>query len=448
MKSGLLSILEKGSVFVFGFGSLYILARLLEDIELGTWFLFGTIVSFVEVGRTGLLQNALIKFLTTSEDAAEKRRIATASLFLSFALTAVCIVFLLLFSELLSQALQAPMLSGLLRIYCMTTIVLIPMQQFNFMQQANFDFRGIFWSNFAWKGLFFFFLVYLFFSSTPISIQLLAYFQIGTAALAGFISFWFGRPYLQFSRQLSFPWVRELFNFGRFVFGTNLSTMIYKTLDRMMISGLTVSGAAAVGVYEIAIRFTNLVEVPTFSVASVVFPKSSEKMAREGTVAIKNLYEQSVGAILAIVLPFLLFIFIFAEPIIVILATEEYLSSVPVLRTTIWFGLFIPFAVQFGTVVDSIGKPKVNFYFTLIGLILNIVLNYVFITRMGVIGAAYGTLLSYGLLFVITQLVLNRLIGTNPINVFRHILPFYRKGYNLAYNFLKNRTIDPIKPEA
>ncbi|MEO1626146.1 MAG: flippase [Bacteroidota bacterium] len=449
MKSGLLSILEKGSVFVFGFGSLYLLARMLEGVELGTWFLFGTIVSFIEVGRSGLLQNALIKYLTTSP-AEEKPKIATASLFLSFCLTILCILFLLLFSEFLSRILQAPLLSSLLRIYCITTILLIPMQQFNFMQQANFDFRGIFWSNFAWKGLFFFFLAFLFFSPWTADVQLLAYYQIGTASIAGLISFLIGRPYLTFSWQIDMGWVRRLFGFGLFVFGTNLSTMLYKTLDRMMISSMTVAGAAAVGVYEIAIRFTNLVEVPTFSVASVVFPKSSEKMATEGKSAIKELYEQSVGAILALVLPFLLLVFVLAEPIIVLLATEEYLSSVPVLRTTIWFGLFIPFAVQFGTVVDSMGLPKVNFAFTLLGLVLNIVLNYLFISQMGIIGAAYGTLISYVLLFLITQIVLNRLIGTHPLNVFRHILPFYRKGYSLAYKFLnkEEETVDSVKPEA
>ncbi len=443
LKSGTLSILEKGSVFVFGFGSIYILTRAFSTAEFGVWVLFYTVTSFLEVSRAGLLQNALVKYLSTSGEE-DKPIIATNSLLLNALLTGCFVVLLLVSAPLLARLFSAPALTPLLDIYCMTAILLIPMQQFNYIQQANLDFRGIFWSNFTLKGLFFAFVLSLFLLKIPIELITLAKFQLLTAVLASVVSFAFGRRYLQFAWQFSRRWFGRLFKFGLFVFGTNLSTMIYKTIDKLMlgylapISKVAMLSTVAVGIYEWAIKITNLVEVPTFSVASVVFPQSARKMQSEGSAAIKALYEKSVGAILAIILPFILFVYFFAEQIIVFLATDKYLATVPVLQVTIWFGLFMPFAVQFGTVLDSIGKPQINFMFTLIGTIINIITNYFFISQFGVIGAAYGTLTAYIILFITTQIVLFRMLGVWAPNVFKYLFQFYRQIGNRSAGYVKN----------
>ena len=438
LKSGLLSIFEKGSVFIFGFGSIYILTRAFTKAEFGVWVLFYTITSFIEVGRNGLLQNALVKYLSTCEKN-ETPIVASASLLLNGLLSLCCILFLLLFAPMLSGLLNSPTLSTLLYIYCLSTLFLVPQQQFNFIQQANLDFRGIFWSNFSWKGLFFLYILIHYLMGWPMTLAQLATFQIFTALVSAIVSYGFGRQYLKFSRSIDWQWVSKLFHFGRFVFGTNLSTMLYKTIDKLMLGNI--AGTTAVGLYEWAIKITNLVEVPTFSVASVVFPQSARKMETEGKGAVKHLYEKSVGAILALILPFMLFVWVFAEPIIRFLATEAYIDTVPILRVTICFGLFIPFAVQFGTALDSIGRPKVNFRFTLIGLLVNMVLNYIFIHQFGAIGAAYGTLTSYCILFVAMQILLHRMIGVQPLNALRQLVFFYANGFKYVQQLLNNRKV-------
>ncbi|MEM1322244.1 MAG: flippase [Bacteroidota bacterium] len=424
LKSGFLSLLEKGSVFVFGFGSVFFLLRGLSMDDYGTYVLFLAITAFIEVGRNGLLQNALVKFLSTCEPE-ETGRIATASISISLGLTLICILILLLFGELFGRMLNAPGLGLLLRIYCITTLILIPFHQFNFIQQANLDFSGIFWSNFINKGLFFAFLAILFFFSYEFSLVYIVTFQAFAALMGAFATCWIGRKYLHFSWTIDWSWVKTLFNYGRFIFGTNLNAMIHKKIDTLMLGNLL--GPAASGIYDLAIRITNLVEVPTFSVASIVFPQSARRMETDGKEAIRYLYERSVGLILAIILPFLAFVFIFAKYIILLLASDKGADAVQVLQVTIFFGLFIPYAVQFGTVLDSIGKPKLNFRFTLVGATLNIVCNYIFITRFGVMGAAYGTLTTYAIIFVATQIVLNRLIGVKPQNALVYMLHFYTK---------------------
>ena len=432
IKSGAFSLFEKGAGLIFGLGSLFILVRIYIDDKttFGLWLTFGIVCAIIDVGRAGLQQNALVKYLSAAVQEKNKKEqglITTASLFNNIIITAIVICVLYFLGSLIESVFKDTYgLAELLKIYCLTSFFLMFFQQFNFVQQSFFKFDGIFWSNLVYKGSFFAFVLFLYFRNEIPPLSQLAWFQVFAAIAAALVSWLFTRKFWQFATKLDFNWVKALFNFGIFGFGTNMSTMLHKNLDRIMLGSLI--GPAALAVYEWAVRLTLLIEVPTFSVASVVYPKSSQRVANGDHSSLKELYEKSVGAILAIILPFVILVFLLAYPIILILATSAYVEAVPVLRITMIFALFIPYAVMFGTVIDSMGKPKLNFIFTAAGFLINIVANYICITNFGVIGAAYGTLFSWGILTIAGQIVLYNLLGVIFYKPFTHIIPFYKNG--------------------
>ncbi|MEM8906895.1 MAG: flippase [Bacteroidota bacterium] len=440
LTSGLFSLFEKGSVFIFGFIGTILLIRSLEIEAFGIWALFLATTSLFEVAIIGLVQNALVKYLATSDDHSYAK-INSASLVLNVCFTAMAALFLFLASDwiagMVSQLVEVDALATMFRWYTLTLFILIPFYQFNHIQQANLNFKGIFWSNFARKGLFFTFIAFLFLSGRDFVVLDLVLFQIAGASLGAVVAWYFARRYLRFSWQIESKWLQKLFSFGIFVFGTNLSTMLYKNIDRLMLGSLLTE--VAVALYDLAIRITNLVDVPAVSVASVVFPQGAKKAATEGHQAIQVLYEKSVAAILCLILPFIGFILLFPEFVIVLIGGAKYLDSVPLLRLTILFGLFLPFAIQFGTVLDSIGRPFINFCFTLGGMILNVLLNYIFISNFGVVGAAYGTLLTYGITFVFNQIVLYRLFKIKAYRVLFYIPSLYREAFRIIKKALAKK---------
>jgi len=156
------------------------------------------------------------------------------------------------------------------------------------------------------------------------------------------------------------------------------------------------------------VKITYLIEAPALAAASVVFPQSAKAMARDGTAGVKFLYEKVVGIILGVLLPFVLVALLFPEVVIQVIAGPRYIEAVPILRITVLYGLIIPFWIQFGTVLDSIGLPKINFYYTLAGGILNLLLVALFVRQWGVIGAAYAGLTSYSVMLVFQQLLLRK----------------------------------------
>ena len=117
--------MQQGTSLLFGVGSFMILSRALSEYMLGAWVLFLLTATFFEQGRTGLQQNALVKFLTTAEGQ-EYRRINTASLCLNFIVTLTIAALLFSLAKLLSLAMDAPELYQLLLIYCLTNICLLP----------------------------------------------------------------------------------------------------------------------------------------------------------------------------------------------------------------------------------------------------------------------------------------------------------------------------------
>ncbi len=434
LRSGFLTLLERGSGMVFSLGTAVLLLRALSKEEFAAWGLFILVTYFLEMGRTGLIQNGLVRFLTIHrQEPATYSAITTASLFLNFAFSIASNLLLWLGMSWFIEMYHAPQLAVVLPVYFVTNFVMALFYHYNFVQQANFEFRGIFWSTFWFRGALFAWVAFCKITGQPIVLQHLALAMLAGAVLGAAGSYRFAQKHLNHARRVDFQWVGKLISYGKFVLGTNVSTMFYKNMDKLALGHLI--GPAAFAVYDAAGKVTQMIEAPSFSIAAVVFPQSAERMEREGTVGVKHLYERSVGATLAIILPFLVFVLIFAQPIILLFAGPQYLESAGILQLTAFFGVFMPFAVQFGTILDSTGRPATNFVYTTFTAVINLGLSYLFVHRFGLVGAALATLTGYAISFVFMQHFLYKKYGINALRAFQYIPGFYM----IAWNLLKRK---------
>lgn len=427
-KSGAYTFMERFSLQLFRFGSFYLLVRSLTREEFGVWAIFLIISAIVEVVRIGLIQNALIKAITSNEDEKVQARIGTASFTLNLGFALIVTLVLFAIARLQYYWFGEILLENLLHMYIFTNLFLVPFFHFTFLAQAKFDFRTIFISNFVRQLVFFVFVLLIYLSPEwNFRILHLAGMQAIGALLGSATAYIMGRKYIKFSPRLDLDWVRWLFNYGKFVIGTNLSSMLSKSLDQLMLGAMI--NPVATAVYSTAIKIANLVEVPTQSMAAIVFPKSSQRIEEEGTQAAKALYEKSVAVLLALIVPGVMFVILFPEFVIQLVAGDQYLDAVPVLRVAMLYGLFVPFSRQFGTMLDAMGKPGVNFFLVMTGALVNGVLNYILIGQMGIMGAAYATLISYIIFFVINQVILYREAGIQLWKVFVYTQKVYINGF-------------------
>jgi O-antigen/teichoic acid export membrane protein len=86
---------------------------------------------------------------------------------------------------------------------------------------------------------------------------------------------------------------------------------------------------------------------------------------------------------------------IFSSDIINIIFGNEFQSAAPVLTIYIWAGVAVFLGVASSQYLITENFTKLSFFRTLIGMVINVILNLVLIPKYGIIGAAYATLISY-----------------------------------------------------
>lgn len=435
LMSGMYSMGDRVAALVFGFGTLWMLTRLTSQANFGVWVFFTGLVATVEVARTGLLQNALIRYLTITDEK-DHGAIHGGAWLLNGSIAILGAMFLWIGGAYLEPWLHFPGLGSLTKIYALTFLAMTPLWQFNYIQQAHLEFRGAFWATILRYSTMFLLTLSMYFAyiqvdgSSLLILEYLAWGQLIAASLGALISYRYAKAYIPKIVKLSWPWCNKLIGFGKYVFGTNLSSMLYKQVDTAMLGALLL-GPVPAAVYGLAIRITNFVDVPTLAVASIVFPESS-RVSTEGPEAQARMYEKASAAILAFVLPALLVVGILPGFIVDIVGGGKYAETIPVLQITVLFSLFIPFANQFGTLLDASGNPKLNFIYTVAGMILNVIFNYIFITNFGIIGAPIGTLCTYTIMFVAMQSLLYRKYGVRLINVLKAMPKTYAMIWDFA----------------
>jgi O-antigen/teichoic acid export membrane protein len=186
--------------------------------------------------------------------------------------------------------------------------------------------------------------------------------------------------------------------------------------------------------YNASTRISNMVDMPSQVLADVAFTKATQ-LDNTDKASIKNMYEKTVGAILTFSLPALIFILLFPNLILRILAGAAFLQAAPILRITAFFGFILPFLKQYGTIMDATGHPHINFRTNLLAFVLNVAFNWIGIHYLGFLGAACGTATTYFVIFIVTQRILYRKFDIRFTQVFRNTIEFYIRLFRMAKQY-------------
>jgi O-antigen/teichoic acid export membrane protein len=179
-----------------------------------------------------------------------------------------------------------------------------------------------------------------------------------------------------------------------------------------------------------------MMDVPSFAIADVLFPKNIEAMISSGPDKVRYYFERMVGTIVSILAPLSILIFLVPHVFITILAGNKYYAAIPILQIVILFSILRPFFYQFGTTMDAIGKPALNFWVNLLVMILNYAFMYIGLRYTGWLGAAYGADMAAVCSFLIMYFVLKKAVGVQIGETVKWIW----KSYTEIFNYLKKNS--------
>lgn len=436
------TLLNRFSLIAFGVVSYIILAKKVFPTvgEMGIWALFLAIFTLVENIKQGLLRNPMIKFLSEPEYVNHRNKIQSASLFTNILFSTLVIGLLFFGGHMFAGLLNTPELYPLFQWGIGIVLVLIPFNHFEVLLQAHFKFKAIFYGYFFRQGIFMVSVITLLIIDKPVlTLVNLAKLQIFSQFCGTLVLLYFAREYFYRRFETEKRTMLRMFHFGKYIFGTNVFSAFGRSADQFISAGLISSDVVAY--YNVVSRINNMMDVPSIAIADVLFPKNVEAMATIGTDKVRYYFERMVGTIVCILLPASIVIFLIPHVFIMILAGSKYYAAVPILQIVILFSFLRPFSYQFGTTMDAIGKPRTNFWVNLLAMGLNYGCMYLGLRYTGWLGAAYGSVVSAILSFIIMYSVLHKTIGVRLGETFRYTWVTYQEIYNRFRKILGKKDV-------
>jgi len=173
-----------------------------------------------------------------------------------------------------------------------------------------------------------------------------------------------------------------------------LAIVVYMKIDEVMLRQL--AGPAAVGVYAAAARSSEVWYFLPAALASSVLPallRAKGGEAVEYARRQQQYYDLSAAVAYGLSVP----VALAAGWIVRVAYGEQFAAAGPILAVHIWSSVFVFLGVARGQWLVNEGLQKFYLAATAAGAVTNVALNFWFIPRWGGLGAAWATVISYGL---------------------------------------------------
>ena len=200
------------------------------------------------------------------------------------------------------------------------------------------------------------------------------------------------RPIPQFDS--SFTW--SLIRVGLPILISGFVLSLLATIDRLMV--ITFLGEKQLGYFGLALLLTNLVSLVPAMASQVLFPRITNPYGSSGkNVEALRSFILTPPKILSTLLPVLIGSLYFSLPLVIRVLLPAYIPGITAARIVIVGIFFFGILGSTDNFLVTTGKLKQYAFFGCVALLLNIVLDYLFIRLgYGINGIAFGgTLITY-----------------------------------------------------
>lgn len=212
----------------------------------------------------------------------------------------------------------------------------------------------------------------------------------------------------------SFNWLiaKEILSSSWLLMLSSASTFIYMRIDQVMIGNFL--GEKEVGLYSAAVKLSEIWYFIPGVICGSLFPaivnaKKSNLIIYYNRLRKLYWFLFIISFLISVAITFL------APFIIQSFFGLEYLNAIPILRVYVWstIGSFMGWAIGQYFLIEN--RVKILFYYTVFSMFINIILNIVLIPKIGSVGAALATSISYSIGPIVVY-IFNKVYKNNVIS--------------------------------
>lgn len=431
-----LSLAGNLAIALFGISGFALLARSLSVDMFGQWVLFIAAGSFVEMFRFGITNTGLIRYLSGADESSRRKLIGSNAL-IGLSATVIIAAILFIINICFYQSIQHSGYKLFFTWYPLLAFLNLPWNNALVLLQADRKYGKILALKAINSGSFFLILLinFCFFKMTILQI-IVAYLAINL--ITSVISILFGWDGLKDIRNASTETNSTLLHFGKYTTFTLIGTNLLRSADTLIIS-LSPLGNAAIALYSVPLKLTELQQIPLRSFAATAFPKMSKASLHGKIEEVRELFYTYSGALTYLFVFLSVFTFLFADVFVFFIAGKQYLQSDPItgfnavsiVRVFSLYGLLLPIDRMTGIGLDSINKPNINALKVLFMVIANIVgdLVAIFIFKSLILVAVASIIFTIVGIWI-GMIFLNKELTLQYSEIFRQGITFYRSLFN------------------
>jgi O-antigen/teichoic acid export membrane protein len=187
--------------------------------------------------------------------------------------------------------------------------------------------------------------------------------------------------------------VRELWGLSRLLLVGRGASLVFHHTGRILVA--TMLGAAAVGIYEVVVKFPRLLKSWLGFVNAAIMPAISELAAVDHTAAIRRVFGTGTSFHVFISYPVVLGIMVLAEPLLVVWMGPNFGQYGPLLRIALAYNLLVALIGVGGSLV--LGMERLFGRYTVVGVVaavVNVAAALVLIPQIGLMGVFVAPVLS------------------------------------------------------
>ena len=392
---------------LLGFVSIAILARTLSLSDYGSWVLYLTASTLIEMMRSGFLHTALVKFCSGNKLTEQKKYIASGW-FLGIAFTAIISIVLLTISLVFNPS-NSPY-NLFIKYYPLLSFASLPFSISTSILQYNLKFGKMVLIKSI--NMILTLLIFTFTIFVEIEIETLIIMHIIVNAITSLISVIYKWSGLEFIKHVNKTKIIEITHFGKYTIGTLIGTNLLKSSDTFIIGATLGSEKAAL--YSIPLKLTEVFEILLRSFVSVALPKMSAYYSKNKIIDTQNTFQTYSGILSLIYIPIMIICFILSEQVIQLFGGSNYTGISDVFRVFCFYGLLLPIDRFTGVTLDVVNLPKYNLYKVTLMVIFNISFDLIAIHFSDDLKyIALGTVLTTSLGIATGIFYLNKIIHTN-----------------------------------
>jgi len=188
---------------------------------------------------------------------------------------------------------------------------------------------------------------------------------------------------------ISFDW-RKLTNYAWQIVIFFLAYELLISIDLYLVKGI-LRDDYLTGIYNASLTIGRIPYYIFYALTVVLLPVISKSTAENNHQETSNIIGQSLRLMLILLIPSVILMSVFARPLIRLFYSHIYIDAAIPMSILVWGVGFLTIYYVFCFVMSGAGKVKIPMVLSFIGLIINTILNYVFIKQYGITGSAVAT---------------------------------------------------------